>query len=412
MSEPTPPPAAESGGAERLCSLKTTLVTVFSMSLALAISLVVVYTVKNIHRPKFQGEFQAAHLFSWQRQRSGFIYTCTSEHCLQEGEQLQKHIAWTLDPCDDFYDYVCSSTKPASSVRKSAVKHFLREVHDVIKKYSKLGWLKRTKLTTKVTSFYKTCKTGLHVSFRESAEKALSLLKLGTHGSTAEEGLAMLAKALQLFPLVHVSITNKARSQADCIVLKRPRGFDGDHIFDIPHAFSKSFISFVRTLLGSEEAAENAREIEVFLKRFPGLWSESFQKLSEYDPTTVQELKSNAWDWYKFLGGLVDSVRTDQCVVIRSPDYFKYLVKMLAKFTPSQVMDYLRYKAMLHLLPFKKLEEANPVASYENSSREICTLLTYRLYSYIFVKHFNTTVRLDVITSAGMKEAILRNSYR
>ncbi|CAN7939263.1 unnamed protein product [Ixodes hexagonus] len=402
--------APRSTGAGSSRPIKAILVAVFSMSLALAISLVIVFLVKNLHRPKFHGEFQAAHLFSWQRQRSGFIYTCTSEHCLKEGEQLQKHIAWTLDPCDDFYDYVCSSTKPASSVRKSAVKHFLREIHDVIRKFSKLGWLKRTRLTSLPTSFYVACKTEHHEIVPEETHRVMALLKLGGQDNHVEDSLAMLAKGLQLYPLIHVSVTNKARSQAECIVLKRPRSFDGDHIFDVPNAFSKSFISFARDMVGSEEAAHNVRDIDIFLKRFSGLRSESFQKLTEYEPTTLQGLKTKPWDWSRFLGGLVDSVGPDQCIVIRSPDYFKHLVKMLTKFTPSRVKDYLRYKVMLHLLPFSKLRSAS--SSYENVSGEVCSLLTYRLYNYIFVKHFNVTVRLDVITSAGMKEAILRNSYR
>ncbi|KAG0410329.1 hypothetical protein HPB47_012553 [Ixodes persulcatus] len=404
--------ATENPGAGSTRPVKAILVAVFSMSLALAISLVIVFLVKNIHRPKFHGEFQAAHLFSWQRQRSGFIYTCTSEHCLKEGEQLQKHIAWTLDPCDDFYDYVCSSTKPASSVRKSAVKHFLREIHDVIRKFSKLGWLKRTSLTSQVTSFYRACKAGPHNAAPDETRRVMALLKLGGKDSYAEDSLAMLAKGLQLYPLIHVSITKKARSQAECIVLKRPGDFGGDHIFDIPNSFSKSFIAFVRNMVGSEEAAHNVRDIDIFLKRFSGLRSESFQKLSEYEPTTLRGLKSDAWDWSRFLGGLVDPIEPDQCILVRSPDYFRHLVKLLTKFTPNQLKDYLRYKVMLHLLPFNKLQSAASSASYENVSREVCSLLTYRLYNYIFVKHFNETVRLDVITSAGMKEAILRNSYR
>ncbi|KAH7981124.1 hypothetical protein HPB49_021772 [Dermacentor silvarum] len=329
---------------------------IFSLSLALAIALVVVFTVKNIHRPKFHGEFQAAHLFSWQRQRSGFIYTCTSEHCLKEGEQLQKHVAWTLDPCEDFYDYVCSSTKPASSVRKSAVRHFLREIHDVIDKYSRLGWLKRTRLTAHVSSFYKACKNGHYDSVPVQMEQTLEFLKLSGKDANLEEGLASLVRILQ--------------------------------------------------------TAHNVREVDIFLKKFSGLWSEGYQKISEYETTTIDDLRTNGLDWKKFLFKLIESAQKDHCVVIRSPDYFKHLDKMLQKFTSTQVRDFVKYSAVLHLYPFVKLHDSVSTAAFQNTSREICSLLTYRVFNYVFVRHFNSTVRLDVITSAGMKEAILRNSYR
>ncbi|KAL3181717.1 hypothetical protein MRX96_036099 [Rhipicephalus microplus] len=346
--------------------LKAALMAIFSLSLALAIALVVVFTVKNIHRPKFHGEFQASHLFSWQRQRSGFIYTCTSEYCLKEGEQLQKHVAWTLDPCEDFYDYVCSSTKPASSVRRSAVRHFLREIHDVIDKYSRLGWLKRTRLTNQVSSFYKACRSGHYNSVPEQMDQTLVLLKLSGKDAILEEGLASLAKILQVFPLMHVSVTTKAKYSRECIALRRPKTFNGDHIFDIPKAFSKKYVPFVKALLGSEQAAQN----------------------------------------------LIESATKDHCVVILSQDYFKHVEKMFQKFTTNQVADFVKYSAILHLYPFVKLQQSASLATYQNISEEVCSLLTYRVFNYIFVRHFNSTVRLDVITSAGMKEAILRNSYR
>ncbi|KAH8032850.1 hypothetical protein HPB51_003087 [Rhipicephalus microplus] len=392
--------------------LKAALMAIFSLSLALAIALVVVFTVKNIHRPKFHGEFQASHLFSWQRQRSGFIYTCTSEYCLKEGEQLQKHVAWTLDPCEDFYDYVCSSTKPASSVRRSAVRHFLREIHDVIDKYSRLGWLKRTRLTNQVSSFYKACRSGHYNSVPEQMDQTLVLLKLSGKDAILEEGLASLAKILQVFPLMHVSVTTKAKYSRECIALRRPKTFNGDHIFDIPKAFSKKYVPFVKALLGSEQAAQNVREVDIFLKKFSGLWSESYQKMSEYETTTIDELRVNGLNWKTFLFKLIESATKDHCVVILSQDYFKHVEKMFQKFTTNQVADFVKYSAILHLYPFVKLQQSASLATYQNISEEVCSLLTYRVFNYIFVRHFNSTVRLDVITSAGMKEAILRNSYR
>ncbi|EEC17612.1 hypothetical protein IscW_ISCW021902 [Ixodes scapularis] len=41
-----------------------------------------------------------------------------------------------------------------------------------------------------------------------------------------------------------------------------------------------------------------------------------------------------------------------------------------------------------------------------------CSLLTYRLFNYAFVSHFNLTERLGVLGKAGIKEAIIRNSFR
>ncbi|EEC12355.1 hypothetical protein IscW_ISCW020857 [Ixodes scapularis] len=279
--------ATENPGAGSTRPVKAILVAVFSMSLALAISLVIVFLVKNIHRPKFHGEFQAAHLFSWQRQRSGFIYTCTSEHCLKEGEQLQKHIAWTLDPCDDFYDYVCSSTKPASSVRKSAVKHFLREIHDVIRKFSKLGWLKRTSLTSQVTSFYRACKAGPHNAAPDETRRVMALLKLGGKDSYVEDSLAMLAKGSVLDSATQIPMTT-VNSIEDEIMSISPSYFSVmDNVEDYYSAIAFEtdpkdiVVSYVKM-----KVALSTNYLKRILKSGEVIYDTNLELTSHFDPDT------------------------------------------------------------------------------------------------------------------------------
>ncbi|KAH7952108.1 hypothetical protein HPB52_018756 [Rhipicephalus sanguineus] len=274
--------AASSGGVR---PLKAALMAIFSLSLALAIALVVVFTVKNIHRPKFHGEFQAAHLFSWQRQRSGFIYTCTSEHCLKEGEQLQKHVAWTLDPCEDFYDYVCSSTKPASSVRRSAVRHFLREIHDVIDKYSRFR-LASSALDspTTVSSFYKACKTAHYNSVPEQMEQTLEFLKLSGKDAILEEGPRLAGQNSTGVPArARVRDEQGQRTVGNASCLGGPSRYDGDHIFDIPKAFSKKYVAIRQSSYRFRASGTQRQRSRHLPQEILGLWSESYQKMSEYE---------------------------------------------------------------------------------------------------------------------------------
>lgn len=80
----------------------------------------------------------------------------------------------------------------------------------------------------------------------------------------------------------------------------------------------------------------------------------------------------------------------------------------------ESVRAYFSYVLHLHLWPFwARLEgDQRDRKQQEFESQRTCALLTYRLFNFAFVKHFNDTARMGVVAKAGMKEAVVRNSYR
>ncbi|KAH9380668.1 hypothetical protein HPB48_022380 [Haemaphysalis longicornis] len=97
-----------------------------------------------------------------------------------------------------------------------------------------------------------------------------------------------------------------------------------------------------------------------------------------------------------------------------SPSYAKHVFSVMKNTKAESVRAYFSYVLHLHLWPFwARLEgDQRDRKQQEFESQRTCALLTYRLFNFAFVKHFNDTARMGVVAKAGMKEAVVRNSYR
>ncbi|KAH8037801.1 hypothetical protein HPB51_017301 [Rhipicephalus microplus] len=87
-------------------------------------------------RPPRENHWQARHL--------PLYFECQSSACRAIAEDLRKSIAWSLDPCTNFYEYVCSGDHAKTNGYDHAMARYLREVHEVIRKYQTLGFFSRT----------------------------------------------------------------------------------------------------------------------------------------------------------------------------------------------------------------------------------------------------------------------------
>ncbi|KAL1466881.1 hypothetical protein MTO96_042445 [Rhipicephalus appendiculatus] len=123
-------------------------------------------------------------------------------------EDLRKNVAWSLDPCADFYEYVCSSDRAKTNVYDHAVAHYLREVHEVIRKYQSLGFFSRTAVSKKVTRFFATCQASRIdlPSWRSQLEDVWKYLELSGDLVAVESMLATFSRVLETFPVVHVGV--------------------------------------------------------------------------------------------------------------------------------------------------------------------------------------------------------------
>lgn len=354
----------------------------------------------------------------WQTRHLPLYFECESAACRATGEDLRKNVAWTLDPCADFYEYVCSSDRLQTNVYKHAVSHYLREVRHVIDKYANLGWFSRTALTKKITRFFSTCTSGHHdlAAWKEQLGTVWKQLGLDAGETKTEKILAQFSRTFQSFPIVEVSLANS--SHKSCIVLTRPCQSGFDRNFEVPNVFSKLFPKLVQHLVGSgeshtEDLLNNVVHVERLIQGYSGPRGERYEPLENYGNLPVSDVSngSKAFSWYSylqsFLSGVVN-VKKDSCVVLRSPAYLRHVIRVLPSISREQMNSFLKFRTALALMAFRRLVTAKSKKEKES----LCTLATYKLYRFAFLNEFNASSILQVYVHAGEKEVILRMSYR
>ncbi|XP_064487950.1 neprilysin-1-like [Ornithodoros turicata] len=341
--------------------------------------------------------------------RQPFLYACQSQHCRRQGQHLRRNVAWELKPCDDFYEFACSGKESFKKLLAAdAQEHFLREVHAVVSKWGRFGWFRRSAIDTKVSKFYHACLFA--PDDVPSVNRQMKDFFDSLNQRIPEVWSGEVSRVLQIFPLVHVSVAKSPVADGEkCVVLRRPESFDSDAILGVPSLTSTKFHESVNNLVGSA-AAKDVVDIAWKLRSFPGPYGEANERLDEYNTKSLREVqKPNNWKWEKFLASfLLGYLEVDgsTCVIIRSPEYLSHVDAVTQAFDPIRVRDYFRYAATLHLLPFFRLGKGQ-----KHATEHICSLMTYRLFNFAFLRHFNDKSRFDVLSKTGMKEALLRNSY-
>ncbi|XP_077527829.1 neprilysin-1-like [Haemaphysalis longicornis] len=405
-------------------SRRTLILSAVFVTAASAIVVFAAMTFHERHKPqKYNGllDLRPPRENPWQTRHMPLYYECRSSACRATADDLRKHVAWSLNPCSDFYEYVCSSDRLQTNVYDDAVGHYLREVREVIRKYEGLGLFSRTKMSKKITRFFSSCVSSPHdrASWRSQLKKIWTYLDLDNDLQGTESVLATFSRVLQVFPIVHVSVLEA--SHKTCVVLKKPEGHGADRLFHVPHAFTKSFPKFAADLLAHkgevsgdvEELISSAARVETLLQRYSGPQGEQYYPLKEYGDLPASEVGngSTAFDWTSylrnFLSGVV-SVKADSCVIVKSPAYLRHVRKVFSKVSKKDLRSFLKLRAAMALMPFRKLADASTSEEIE----KLCTLATYKIYRFAFLKLFNDTLMIQVYVSAGEKEVIVRQSYR
>ncbi|XP_050032837.1 neprilysin-1-like [Dermacentor andersoni] len=410
-------------GAFRM-SRRDLVATALLVSGASAIVVTAALTVRNRNRPEPLPsllDLKPPRENPWQTRHMPLYFECESSACRATAEDLRKNVAWSLNPCADFYEYVCSSDRTQTNVYDHAVAHYLREVREVIRKYQNLGFFSRTAMSKKITRFFSACQSNqLQLSsWRSQLAHVWQYLDLAGNLAGVESMLATFSRVLEVFPVVHVAVLEASRRT--CVVLSKPDGKGADRLFQVPHAFSTSFPHFAADLLGhtgkvpddANDLINSAAKMEAELQKYSGPQGEQYYHLHEYGDIPASEVGngSAAFDWTtylrNFLTGVV-SVKADSCVIVKSPAYVRHVVKAFGKVSKKDVRSFLKLRAAMALMPFRRLADAPDKEDME----KLCTLATYKLYRYAFLKEFNDTQLLQVFVSAGEKEVIVRMSYR
>nr|XP_037273336.1 neprilysin-1-like [Rhipicephalus microplus] len=344
--------------------------------------------------------------------RQPFIFACRTEHCTKEGKHLRRNVAWSLDPCRDFHEYACSGDARRPSLREDALSHFLAEVRSVLGKWGQYRWTRRPPVHIKASRFFRACDGSKHS--RETMEHDLAQYLRGVDRNhrLPEAWAAEVARTLQFFPVFEVSVAEV--SDASCIVLKEPERFDGDAVLGMPTIASRTHRQLIAKMMkGEAKSLDDALQFAWSLRSFGGPPDDTLTPMSNISQTTITALAAEfkgEWRWERFLeafllGHLDMSDQT--CVIVRSPSYMKHVAEVMAEVKAETVRAYFSYSLHLHLWPFWRLLDGD-----KEQHEQACAMLTYRLFNFGFVKHFNDTARMSVVAKAGLKEAVVRNSYR
>ncbi|KAL1426049.1 hypothetical protein MTO96_018598 [Rhipicephalus appendiculatus] len=350
--------------------------------------------------------FCAAGLVAYVTQR--VIYARIQEH--QRVRQYLREVLGETGPERDFHEYACSGDARRPSLREDALNHFLTEVRTVLGKWSQYRWTRRPPVQAKASRFFRACDGSKHS--RETMEHDLAQYLRGVDRDhrLPEAWAAAVSRTLQLFPVFEVSVAQV--SGAQCIVLKEPDRFDGDDVLGMPTIASRKHRQLIAKM-GDAKSLDGALEFAWSLRSFGGPPDDALAPLSNFSRTTVSALAAELkgeWRWERFLeafllGHLDMSDQT--CVIVRSPSYMKHVAAVTAEVKAATVRAYFGYSLHLHLWPFWRLLDGD-----KEQHEQACAMLTYRLFNFGFVKHFNDTARMGVVAKAGLKEAVVRNSYR
>ncbi|XP_054934112.1 neprilysin-1-like [Dermacentor andersoni] len=227
-----------------------------------------------------------------------------------------------------------------------------------------------------------------------------------------EAWAAEVSRTLQLFPVFEMGVAEV--SSTSCIVLKEPDQLDGDAVLGMPTIVSRKHRQLVRKMMKADaKFVDSALQFAWSLRAFGGPPDDALAPLSNISRTTVSALAAKLngeWRWERFLEafflGHLD-VDGHTCVIVRAPSYMSHVAEVTKEAKAETVRAYFSYSLHLHLWPFWALLDGD-----KEQHEQACALLTYRLFNFAFLKHFNDTARMGVVAKAGLKEAVVRNSYR
>lgn len=344
--------------------------------------------------------------------RQAFIFACQTDHCSKEGKHLRRNVAWSLDPCRDFHEYACSGDARRPSLREDALSHFLIEVRSVLDKWGQFRWTRTPPMHSKAYRFFRACHGSKHD--RETIEHDLAQYLRGVDRAhrLPEAWAAEVSRTLQLFPVFEMSVA--AVSNTSCIVLKEPDQFDEDAMLGLPTIVSRKHRELVGKMMKADaKSVDSALQFAWSLRAFGGPPDDALSPLSNFSQTTVSALKAKLngeWHWERFLAAFfVGHLDVDDhtCVIVRAPSYVNHVAEVTKEAKAETVRAYFSYSLHLHLWPFWTLLDGD-----KEQHEQACALLAYRLFNFAFLEHFNDTARMGVVAKAGLKEAVVRNSYR
>ncbi|XP_064472878.1 neprilysin-1-like [Ornithodoros turicata] len=305
---------------------------------------------------------------------------CRSELCRYETQRLKSSLNWTISPCKDFYDFVCASWKTCKSAVLSQDSAYVEEIQNTLKRgliQKELESDNRSAIAHARELFSLCVKNTSSDPKLEWKELTTLLETVGLENwpyrndtlSRADfwRTNAMLYRHLDLSALVSVTVERDPDNDTNSIIaLDEPDLLIG--LFGTKEAYLPNWygdvVRVTMKLFAPQKYLAHAQSVLEFSEKLSEITSSRGERnyAEEAKISTIQHFHSYA----QFLGFIFDEIApvTERTrILVKNVRYLKALKSLLHVTQNCVVLNYLGFRAVLHISPLLLQEGFSDLAA-------------------------------------------------
>ncbi|KAK8783966.1 hypothetical protein V5799_009666 [Amblyomma americanum] len=344
---------------------------------------------------------------------------CNSQVCRWNANYLFSRSYQPVNPCEDFYEHVCSAfesnlTHEQLPYAQFSITQLIKDINTFMKTFLKMKGSRRLSIQNNFLAqamwVHGQCTTG-HINMSDDEElsawsRVLDTLQLGGWPYTKFDGdivkvLARGDRILMLHTLFKVTIYGReGKISVPYIVLKAPA------------TFLRRYVLWPKKYATSRYKDTIARAVKMYGKAFMGagvakqisLLEMTLEKLNYLGSTpgeftvkrfsSIRQLpKSEHWEWLRYMQLLFaddGSIANSAIAILEDPVFFSRFQSVFSiPDYQSIIANYVGFKAMVMLSPlmpsdYMFLYDFVHEYSFPNVDRQVavCTILLEKLYRY------------------------------
>ncbi|CAN7938761.1 unnamed protein product [Ixodes hexagonus] len=320
------------------------------------------------------------------RSKEEMFGLCRTPECRAEGLFVSETLNWTVNPCNDFYSFVCSDwSARANPVSVDQV--VVGDIENIILRYFTEGGIDEDSLITPAKMLFTECVNVSAIQALRLQPLHAILGKTGLTGwpfesddnrSIADVWIAS-AKILRYFglpTLLTIHFTKVSRTSDAVVVLDKTNSFGSlDDFCDNVSVSQRSWDLLERMRVVSTNVPLGlAEEVFEFMHYVVRLTAPSSSKDGE-EVRSLGDLNLFQPFVVEATGSSVLNISTDPVVLLQSSDYVSVLIEVIRTTPPHVSINYLGHVLTDHLRAFIIFEKTPPEAK---SRAHVCLRVVER----------------------------------